>query len=368
MTGARIRINGSFRGQTITGQQRYAAEVARHLAALRPESVYERAPGRWWSRKALRAWLWSQTVGFGRRRGEMLLTLTSRGPLAARRHVIVVHDLFVFTHPEWFSRRYAWSHIPVLWIQIFSARAIVAVSDPVAEQVRVLTKGRKSVLVAPNAPAEVFLEGGGPPETLLTTLDRMGLTAGTFILAVGSLDPRKNLERLVEAHRRLPDPLRASHPLVIVGGRNAATGHVSLTGDRSTRLLGRISDEELAALYAAAAVVAFPTLDEGFGLPAVEALAAGAELLVSDIAVMRWVCGEFASYVDPYSIDAIARELSRALTETRGGPEDRAARRHYVASRFSWDLTCTAITEGLQAMSSGATLRVTSNERVQRPA
>ena len=364
MTPARIRINGAFHGQTVTGQQRYATEVARQLVTVKAGSAYERWPGPWWSAKSLRAWLWSQTVGVGRSSGELLLTLSSRGPLAARRHVIVVHDLFVFTHPEWFSRRYVWSHIPVLWLQIFTAHAIVAVSGPVAEQVQALTKGRKEVFVAPNAPSEVFLQDLTPHDAPQPTLDRMGLKAGQFILAVGSLDPRKNLERLVEAHMTLPARVRASHPLVIVGGRNPATGEVSLPEVPDIRLLGRISDQELATLYATSSLVAFPTLDEGFGLPAVEALAAGASLLVSDIPVMHWVCREFASYVDPLSVDGIARGLQQAISVSPGSAEDRAARRQYVAFRFSWEMTVNAIVEGIETLSSASAARVAAKECV----
>lgn len=345
-----ILINGAFRGQTITGQQRYASEVSRCLVEAQPGLVVERVPRAWWSRSPIRAWVWSQSVGRGRRRNEMLLTLTSRGPLAARRHVVVIHDLFVITHPEWFSRMYAWTHIPVLWVQIWTAQVIVTVSDPVADEVRKLTKGKKAVIVAPNAPADVFANSASTEFELETHTAKFGLERGKFILTVGSLDPRKNLERLVEAHRKLPESVRSANPLVIVGARNTTFGRVSVFEDPDTRLLGYVSDDELAALYSSSRLVAFPTLDEGFGLPAVEALAVGARILVSDIPVMRWVCEDYASYVDPLSVDSISAGLMKELESNVDLPlHAKESRRDYVNSRFSWTRSAEAIISGLES-------------------
>lgn len=345
----KIRINGAFRGQRVTGQQRYATEVAKNLSANLPENVEEKRPGSWWEGTRAKAWLWSQTVGLGRRRGQFLLTLTARGPLFARHHAIVVHDLFVLKHPEWFSRKYAWTHAPIQRLQMRAANTIITVSEPVADEVRAMVGAHKTIVVAPNAPAAVFLRRDRTDAEVNDVLSKYSLTAGRFILTVGSLDPRKNLERLVVAHRRLPPQEREANPLVVVGTTDVAFGNVSVDETAGTKLLGYISDDELACLYSAAKVVAFPTLDEGFGLPAVEALATGARLLVSDIEVMRWVCREYATYVDPLTVQSISEGL---LAELRFRPEPASARfdrSQYASSRFSWQETARIIGRALNS-------------------
>ena len=112
---AGVVINGAFRGQAITGVQRYATELASRLPW--PELRRRREDDR-----ALPAWAWSQTLGI-RARGRLLLTFTSRGPAVHRGQVVVVHDLFALTHPEWYSRRYALTHAPILRDQLRTARA-----------------------------------------------------------------------------------------------------------------------------------------------------------------------------------------------------------------------------------------------------
>lgn len=333
---ARVTINGAFRGQEITGQQRYASEISDELARQFPHWVQERAPGTWWQARPLRAWVWSQLLGFARRsKGDYLLTLTSRGPIFALKHVLVIHDLFVLTNPEWYSKAYVASHAPVLRLQLLTAKIIVVVSDPVGEQVRQIVGKRKRIIVVPNAPARVFQDEPSADQ-IQQTCSRYGVPVGNYILSVGSKDPRKNLERLVEAYLSLPANQRLACPLVLVGGSSSVFGKVSLQTDDSVRRLGYISDHELAALYAGSRAVAFPSLAEGFGLPAIEALSSGARVLVSDNPVMRWVCGEYASYVDPYSTQSVADGLGNYMGELPGVGLLHAEIKEYVDSRFSW--------------------------------
>lgn len=334
--GGRVTINGAFRGQEITGQQRYASEITDELARQFPQWVQERAPGAWWQARPLRAWIWSQLLGFTPRTpGGYLLTLTSRGPIFAPRHVLVIHDLFVLTNPEWYSKAYVASHAPILRLQLFTAKIIVVVSDPVGQQVRKIVGKRKRIVVVPNAPAPVFQDELSD-EQIQQTCSKYGLSAGNYILSVGSQDPRKNLGRLVNAYLSLPAIQRRTYPLVLVGGSSSVFGKVSLQTDDSVVRLGYISDDELAALYAGSRAVAFPSLAEGFGLPAVEALSSGARILVSDNAVMRWVCGTYASYVDPYSTPSIALGLRECMGESPDAGMLKAEIRDYVDSRFSW--------------------------------
>jgi glycosyltransferase involved in cell wall biosynthesis len=325
----RILINGSFRGQRVTGQQRYAIEIADRLLPLDGvrESRERSGPGS----PAVR-WARAQVVGIRRSRRERLLTLTSRGPFRGRRQVIVVHDLFVLDHPEWFSKRYVATHAPLLRSQLRSAELVVCVSEPVAEATRLRLGSAARVVTVPNAPAELFAVGLPDPDCLAGH----GLRRGGFVLAVGSRDPRKNLPLLAAAHAELPEELRTRFPLVVAGGSSSIYADESSASSADTIHLGYVEDAELARLYSAAALVAFPSIDEGFGLPAVEAIASGADVVVSDIPVLRWVCGTAARYADPTSIESVVSAL-RAALENPSSEVERAERAEHIRTRFSWD-------------------------------
>src|SRR4051794_3316498 len=139
-----------------------------------------------------------------------------------------------------------------------------------------------------------------------------------FVLAVGTLEPRKNLPRLVEAYASLPDALQAAHPLLAAGrvGWEAAESLAALRGlgDRC-RLLGPVPDDELAALYQRCTVFCYPTLAEGFGLPVLEAMAHGAAVITSDVSSLPEVGGDAVEYVSPTDTASIAGALERLLRD-----------------------------------------------------
>ncbi len=329
----RILINQGYRNQRVTGQQRYAIEISRRLEASRGwATLWPSAP---WSGSAVQEWAWVQLVLPIKARGAVVLSMTSRAPLWRRRHVLVVHDLFVLTNPEWYSRRYVWTHAPLLRAQIRSAAAIAVVSQPVANQLAGLYGGR--IVVAPNAPSEVFRR---PPAGVddSAALDERGLLAGSYFLAVGSRDPRKNLGRLAEAYGQLSLDERLKHPLVVVGGANAIYRDEDMRWPDGTVDAGYVTDDDLRQLYRGARSVVFVSLAEGFGLPLVEAAAAGAHgLLISDIEVFRWICGEHARYVDPLSTTSIAAGLRAEIESPQAQELD--------LERFTWEASATVIDE-----------------------
>lgn len=174
-----------------------------------------------------------------------------------------------------------------------------------------------------------------------------------FVLAMGGSEPRKNVARLVQAHRSLSPALRAAYPLLVAGapwqGRELDTG-----GGTEVRSLGYVADEDLPALYRMATVFAFPSLHEGFGLPVLEAMASGTPVLTSSATSLPSVAGEAALIVDPTDVAALARGLERLLTdrETRERLV-RAGRRQL--ERFSWKRNAEGILEALhQAVARGS--------------
>lgn len=164
-----------------------------------------------------------------------------------------------------------------------------------------------------------------------------------FVLSVGSLEPRKNLERLLGAHEALPAKLRAEHPLVIAGGcgwRNEALlGRLEAAAERGgVHLLGHVDRAQLVALYNGAALFAYPSLAEGFGLPVIEAMACGAPVLTSDLSALPETAGGAARLVDPSdqaALDAALRDLLADAVQRAGLRERGFAR----AAELSWTAT-----------------------------
>lgn len=335
-----IAVNCAFKGQRVTGQQRYAVEILSHLAG-RP-GVRSLTPPLGASRSV--SWAWAQSLGFRTRVQESLLTLTSRGPIVAPRHVVTVHDTFVLTNPEWFSRKYVASHAPILRLQLAGASAVVAVSETTADSVRELVGGSRPVVVAPNAPSEIFFQR--EVGELVSFPQAESLPKGKFIVAVASHDPRKNLHRLVMAYELLPPEFRKEHPLVLAGGGGDAFRLSHRERSAIERYsIGYVSDAQLRWLYSNAAVVAFPSLNEGFGLPVVEALAANASVVVSDIPIMHWVAGSFAEYFDPSDVKSIAECLMATVVNPRRNDN----RVQWVRQRFSWAASAQTIFDFVDA-------------------
>jgi glycosyltransferase involved in cell wall biosynthesis len=261
-------------------------------------------------------------------RGDVLVSFTSRAPALVRRHIVTIHDLFPLTNPEWFSPAYVALHTRLLRYHMKTAAGIAVVSEPVRDEVREIVGETIPIRVVPNAPSMAVAER--------TTGHWPGLPS-KYILAVGNLEPRKNIPRLVRAHESLRPDLQQEYPLIVAGGEARA-----FRNDRSLRnlksryvhFLGRVSDGQLSSLYANASVYASVSLAEGFGIPVVEAAATmRGGLLLSDIASYRWlVDGAPVTWVDPLDEASISAGLAQAISMT----PDRSAVAG-IASRFSWD-------------------------------
>jgi len=161
-----------------------------------------------------------------------------------------------------------------------------------------------------------------------------------YFLFVGTLEPRKNLKRLVEAYAGLDEEVRNQTLLVIAGGKG--WGAVDLAAlveklgvTRHVRLTGYVSESELATLYAHARFLAMPSVYEGFGLPLVEAMSLGVPVLTSNVSSLPEVAGDAAVLVDPLVTASIAHGLSSLLTDQQ--LHDRLAGLACAnAARFSW--------------------------------
>ena len=240
---------------------------------------------------------------------------THRAPVRTNVPLVVTfHDLAVLRYPETFNRwtrTYSRLALPRI---VRAARRMIAVSEFTRrELLELLDVPEEKVRTIPNAV--------GPP------FEPVGDAApGEYVLAVSTLEPRKNLPHLVEAYRRAHlDGL----PLLVAG--SSGWGGVRVNGD-GVRWLGEVQDEELARLYRGARCVAYVSLYEGFGLPVLEAMACGAPVVASRVAAAEEVAGDAAVLVDPHDPESIAAGLTEAI-DRREELRDRGLER---ARAFDW--------------------------------
>ena len=258
-----------------------------------------------------------------------------------RRSVVTVHDLGYLAYPEAHKtgdRRY------LDWSTRWNARrARIVLADSAAtradliraygvdeRKIRVIHLGRDESL-APVRDAQVLAE----------VRARYGIAA-QYVLYIGTLQPRKNLARVIEAFARLADgPAFAGLQLVLAGKKGwlyddlfAQVGGLGLAG----RVLfpGYIEDADLPALLSGATAFVFPSLYEGFGIPVLEAGACGVPVITSNTSSLPEVAGDAALLVDPHDVDAIAEAMSRLVTDAELRAE--LSRRGLAnVQRFSWE-------------------------------
>ena len=231
----------------------------------------------------------------------------------------VFHDLVPFHHPEWCTPRTVSMHTRKARHAAETCDVVFANSRfTAADLVEVLGIEEERIVPAPPGLAE-----GLGPEGEKADL------GGPAILALGTIEPRKNLARLVEAWRLLDGEVG----LVLAGGEG--WGDRPDLADPGIRRLGYVPDDEIARLYRGAAVYAYPSMFEGFGMPVVEAMACGTPVVASAHPSLDEACGAAAIRVDPLDPEAIAAGVREALARR----EELVALGLEHAARFSWERT-----------------------------
>jgi glycosyltransferase involved in cell wall biosynthesis len=256
-------------------------------------------------------------------------------PGDGQRLVVTVHDLAFRIYPSLFPP--AWRNLFRLGLRRATkvAAAVLVPSESTARDLTRLTsmEGRR-VHVVPLAASLPHAEGD--PETVL---GRMKVPR-PYVLFVGTLEPRKNVVRLVQAYRRAVAASALPHTLVLAGplGWQAQALHreLAIRGPGHVVLTGRATPEELDALYRGAEAFAYPSLYEGFGLPVLEAMARGVPTIVSTASSLPEVTGDAALAVDPRSVAGLAGGLEQVLTDPRESRRLGEAGRKR-ARGFSWE-------------------------------
>jgi len=219
---------------------------------------------------------------------DLLHCPTFRGPFSSRVPLVVtVHDLGVLREPAWFNRwTRTYSRFAVPRVVAAATRVITVSEFTKHELVALLGTDERKIRVVPNAVEDVFTPDGPRAD-------------GDYVLAVGTLEPRKNLHRIAAA---------VDGELRVVGAR----GWGGVEPPANVTWLGEVSDEELARLYRGARCLVYASLYEGFGLPVAEALACGCAIVTSEDSAMAELAGADAVYVDPTDVGAIRAGIERA--------------------------------------------------------
>ncbi|TPL83588.1 glycosyltransferase family 1 protein [Mesorhizobium sp. B2-3-12] len=301
-------INGRFLSQPTTGVQRYAGEIVRSLDAL----ITEQAPLTRGLELRLHCppgssdiplnsierceigsrggHLWEQTRLAASLHGGGLLSLCNTGPVLSRKHIVCIHDANVWNAPQSYSLGFRTAYKALLPCLGKMASSISTVSNfSRGELVRRGIVAQRRVFVAPNGHEHALL---WKPEHSAAT--RLAASRETIVM-IGSAAPHKNVNLILDMADRLGN---VGLKIAVVGMSDAPifkTGGVRADA-RNVHWLGRICDNELAALLTDSLCLAFPSLTEGFGLPVVEAMTLGCPVVVSERASLPEVCGNAALY------------------------------------------------------------------------
>lgn len=351
----RLAVDGRFLGQPLSGVQRYARELCSALdealdraedhvrdlevTLLAPRGVEPppyrhlrvqqvgRLSGHAWEQLELPRTARAYDVLFCPGNVAPLLTLRGRTPV-----VTTVHDLAFRYHPETVSPAFRRAYEVLVPQVMRRAERVVTVSE--AERARMLEHfpeaGRRLVAVA---------NGSRPPEPpAQPTAPEPQPPSGPFVLYVGALNHRKNVDGVLATVRRLLDQ-RPGLRAVFIGAGAAAYSTVEV-GDADDRMVfaGAVDDTSLDAHYRAAELMLFPSFHEASGLPPVEAMARGCPVVVSHIPALRERCADAAVYCDPSDVDTIVAAAASVLDDA-DLRADLVRRGRERAAHFSWDRT-----------------------------
>ena len=271
-----------------------------------------------------------------------LLTLPRRVAPAA---VVTLHDLAALHVPETLPAKVRWSLLPFLERSIERADRIVVATERVAgELARAFPASDGKVRIVPHGVAEGFRPAASPDE--IAAIRARHEAPGGYFLAVGTLEPRKNLDLLLDAWPAVrAEPEGAAAHLLLVGPpgwKDRAIEHrIERLRGEGVRRLGRVGGTELAELYRGALALVYPSRYEGFGLPVAEAMASGVPAVVAERTSPAEVAGDAGIACDPDAPDALAAVLLRLL-RSPGEVAALAERARRRAARYTWPASAAA--------------------------
>jgi glycosyltransferase involved in cell wall biosynthesis len=325
----KIVVNGRFRSHKITGIQRYAHEITQRLdfPVLEPRQLLRGWRGHTWEQTALpvrsfRALLWSPCAA---------------GPVISTRHVVTFHDLFPLDSPEWYRPVFAKVYRTLLTSLSRTAIHIIAVSH--------FTQGRLAERLRVHPDRITVIHNGVDFKTFYRSEEqavrarvKLNLPSSKYILCLGSVEPRKNLGRLLTAWSEVVGSLPQDIWLVVAGSHDKNVyGSQKFSAVRERVVFtGYVEETLLAGLYSGSLGFVYPSLGEGFGLPPLEAMACGVPVFTSRVTSLPEVCGRAAIYCDPTNTSDMARGIKLLCSDSSLRERLRTLGQRQ-ASQFTWE-------------------------------
>lgn len=333
---SKIIINGRFLSQRLTGVHRYAYEMTcalmragADILVVAPQNICESyklvfpvkkiglSSSHFWEQVVLPLYVKTQY------KNSLLISFTGLGPIYYKNSFVTIHDMSFMANPKWFTFSYYYFYKLLTPIMASHARKIITVSEfSKNEIIKYLNICNDKIIVIYNAVSE---------EMIGTKVENNEL----YILAVSSLDPRKNLNRLVNAYSNLKNK---DYKLYIVGTKHPSfrDGGSPKSVNENIKFCGYVGGKDLSNLYANAQFSIYPSLYEGFGLPNLEAMINGCPVLTSNIKPHLEVCQDAALYFNPLSVEDITKTIDLAI-ENKDILSEIKTNSTVVLNRFSWD-------------------------------
>ncbi len=327
-----IVVNGRFLSRRTTGVERYGRGILPFIGS-RSRVEKTRANG-------VMGHLWEQFVLPTKLNSESILwSPANTGPILVRDQALTIHDLSPIEHPEWYKKSFAvWYR---LFLPILARRVRVVFTPSMYVKNRVIKRfDVEKAVITPNA-VDPSCFYPGAQQSLYELPER-------FILFVGALQPGKNLQTLLNAWDKIKDEY-SDFWLLIAGDMGSVFKKTELTMNERVQFLGYVEDDVLPGLYAKATLFVLPSEDEGFGLPAIEAMACGTPVIVSDGGALPEVVGA-AGLVFELSDPA---GLTERIQECLSDPKLRLSMKEKGLVRaqiFSWQKTSDLIWNTLNAI------------------
>ena len=321
-------LNGRFLHYPIGGVYRYAYEIYSRLE----DDFKVRTPSN--NGRGILGYVWEQQV-LGRYipPHSLLWSPTNSGPLNVKNQVVTIHDISVLEHPAWYRKSFSAWYRYMLPKLVFGVKKVLTDSSFSKERIlHFFGISPEKVDVIPNGVGWPFIA-----ETAVDVEPSIRLPE-RFILAVGAIQPRKNYSTLVlawnEIRIRYPD-----YHLVIIGNKDRVfTKYDFPTLVNNMTIMNNVDDQTLAAIYRKASVLIDPSFYEGFGLPALEAMACGTPIIAANNSALPEVVGEAGLYFNPYKADELIDQMDTFLKNE--SLQNKLRKNTFnQAAKFSWDTT-----------------------------
>lgn len=303
-----IYVNVKVMRYHLTGVQRYCTEILRSVSN---NLLISKIQPPFWLSQSVSGHIWEQVVLPYCIKGKLLFSPSNTGPILVKNQVVTIHDVVSLDHPEWLNPRFAtWYQflLPKLAKQV---KKIITISEFSKKRIIHHIKiPENKIVVIPNGVNENFTPRNSCEITEVKKI--LNIPEGQYILYLGSLEPRKNLQRVVMAWNKIQDDFPKDTYLVIAGARGRKQVFQSIDIPDNTKnvmFLGHIPDQYLPALYSGALYFIYVSIYEGFGLPVLEAMACGTPVLASNTTSIPEVVGNSAFLVNPLSVDEIAEAM-----------------------------------------------------------